>query len=84
LNWRRLSPACESAPSGADAAARQGAQIEQFLAGPATCRKAFFHQQLQHQLGVTSIMLLLARFRTNLSPRPRPGETRNSQKKVPA
>lgn len=46
---------------------QQGAQIEQLLARHPDRRKPFFHQQLQNQLGIASIMLLLAGFRgTNL------------------
>ena len=42
---------------------QQSAQVEQFLAWPANRREANFYQQLQDQLGVASIMFLLAGFR---------------------
>ncbi|HET7207043.1 MAG TPA: hypothetical protein VFI95_10750 [Terriglobales bacterium] len=42
---------------------QQGAQIELFLGGPPNRREALLHQQPQNQLGIPSIMLLLARFR---------------------
>jgi len=46
---------------------QQAAQIEQFLVGHPDRWKPFLHQQLQNQLGIASIMFLLAGFRgTNL------------------
>jgi hypothetical protein len=42
---------------------QQRAQVEKFLAGPPDRRKPFSHQQLQDQLGIASVMFLLAGFR---------------------